>query len=88
MGGPQVLSFADLLRAYLRVSHRRRPVLPVWLPGIRAVRSGALLVSREEAAAPGYTGGQRTWEEFLAGRLHQQAAGPVGPVRPRRAAAD
>ena len=88
MGGPQVLSFADLLRAYLRVSHRRRPVVPVWMPGIRAVRSGALLVSPEEAAAPGYTAGQRTWEEFLAGRLRQQASGPAGPVTPGRAGAD
>ena len=44
MGGPQVLNFADLLHAYLRVSHRRRPVVPVWMPGIRAVRAGALLV--------------------------------------------
>src|SRR5215831_16293750 len=72
MGGPQVLSFADLLHAYLRVSGRRRPVVPVWMPGIRAVRSGALLVSPEAAAAPGYAAGQRTWEEFLAGKLHQQ----------------
>ena len=73
MGGPQVLSFADLLHSYLRVNHRRRPVLPVWMPGIRAVRSGALLVPPEEAAAPGYAAGQRTWEEFLAGKLRQQA---------------
>jgi uncharacterized protein YbjT (DUF2867 family) len=71
MGGPQVLSFADLLRAYLRASHRRCPVVPVWMPGIGAVRSGALLVSGE--AGPGRAAGQRTWEEFLAGRLHQQA---------------
>jgi uncharacterized protein YbjT (DUF2867 family) len=75
MGGPQVLSFADLLRAYLRVSRRRRPVVSVWMPGIRAVRAGALLVPPEEAAAPGYTAGQRTWEEFLTGSLHQQASG-------------
>jgi uncharacterized protein YbjT (DUF2867 family) len=71
MGGPQVLSFADLLRAYLRASQRRRPVVPVWMPGIRAIRSGALLVCGE-AAASGPATGQRTWEEFLAGRLHQQ----------------
>jgi len=73
MGGPQVVSFADLLRTYLRASHRRRPVVPVWMPGIRAVRAGALLVPPEEAAKPGYAAGQRTWEEFLAGRLHRQA---------------
>jgi uncharacterized protein YbjT (DUF2867 family) len=71
MGGPQVLSFADLLRAYLRASHRRRPVVPVWMPGTRAIRAGALLISGH-ATAPGHTAGRRTWEEFLAGR----SAGP------------
>jgi uncharacterized protein YbjT (DUF2867 family) len=75
MGGPQVISFAGLLRAYLRARRRRRPVVPVWMPGIRAVRVGALLVPPEEAAAPGYAAGQRTWEEFLAGRLRQPAHG-------------
>jgi hypothetical protein len=73
MGGPQVLSFADLLHAYVRASHRRRPVVPVWMPGIRAVRAGALLIPPEEAATPGYATGQRTWEEFLADRLRQPA---------------
>jgi uncharacterized protein YbjT (DUF2867 family) len=68
MGGPQVISFAGLLRAYLRAAHRRRPVVPVWMPGIHAVRAGALLVPLEQAAAPGYAAGQRTWEDFLAGR--------------------
>jgi len=68
MGGPQVLSFADLLRAYLRAGHRRRPVVPVWMPGIRAVRAGALLVPPDQAAAPGHAAGRRTWEDFLADR--------------------
>ena len=68
MGGPQVLSFADLLHAYLRVSHRRRPVVPVWMPGIRAVRAGALLVPPGDAA-PGHITGQRTWEDFLTEHL-------------------
>jgi len=75
MGGPQMLSFAGLLRAYLRASHRRRPVVPVWMPGIGAVRAGALLVPPGQAAAPGYAAGQRTWEEFLGGRLRQPAHG-------------
>ncbi|HEY1324788.1 MAG TPA: SDR family oxidoreductase [Streptosporangiaceae bacterium] len=75
MGGPEVTSFAGLLRSYLRASHRRRPVVPVWMPGIRAVRAGALLVPPEEAAKPGYVAGQRTWEEFLAGKVRQPAHG-------------
>jgi uncharacterized protein YbjT (DUF2867 family) len=74
MGGPQVLSFAGLLRAYLRASHHRRPVVPVWMPGIRAVRAGALLVPPEQAA-PGHAAGQRTWEEFLARQAGQPAHG-------------
>jgi len=40
---PQVTSWAGLLRGYLRASHRRRWVVPVRIPGTRAVRDGALL---------------------------------------------
>src|SRR5579859_2832297 len=65
IGGPQVCSMADLLRGYLRARGRRRPLLPVWLPGgaARAVRAGANLT-------PGHAVGRRTWEEFLAYRVH------------------
>ena len=64
MGGPRVYGAADLLRGYLRASHRRRPIVPVWLPGkaARVFRSGANL-------APEQAVGRRTWEEFLAERL-------------------
>jgi uncharacterized protein YbjT (DUF2867 family) len=67
MAGPQVSSWADLLRGYLKASHRRRWVLPVRIPGTRAVRNGALL------PAPGHTTGCRTWEQFLTTQLRQQA---------------
>ena len=43
MAGPQVLSFADLVRGYLRASGRRRPVLPLWLPGLRKILDAALV---------------------------------------------
>jgi len=61
LAGPHVYSAADLIRGYLRATHRRRPILPVWLPGraARAVRAGATL-------APEHAAGKRTWEEFLA----------------------
>jgi uncharacterized protein YbjT (DUF2867 family) len=61
LGGPQVLSAADLTRVYLRSRGRRRPVVPVRLPGAvaRGYRSGGHL-------APDHPGGGRTWEEFLA----------------------
>jgi uncharacterized protein YbjT (DUF2867 family) len=64
MAGPKVYSAPELLRGYLRASHRRRLVIPVWLPGraARAFRNGANL-------APGHAVGRRTWEEFLADRV-------------------
>ena len=65
MAGPQVLSFADLVRGYLRVSGRRRPVLPVWLPGLRRIRDGALIPEPSTDTLIG----TRTWADFLAGRL-------------------
>ena len=64
MGGPRVYGAAELLRGYLRASkRRRRPIVPVPLPGraARAFRDGANL-------APEQAVGQRTWEEFLAER--------------------
>jgi uncharacterized protein YbjT (DUF2867 family) len=64
MGGPLVYGAAELLRGYLRATHRRRPIVPIWLPGkaARVFRTGANL-------APEQAVGRRTWEEFLAERL-------------------
>jgi len=64
MAGPRVYEMAELLRGYLRASHHRRPIIPVWLPGkaARAFRAGANL-------APERAVGRRTWEEFLADRV-------------------
>ncbi len=63
IAGPRVHTAAELFRAYLRATHRRRLLLPVWLPGraARALRAGASL-------APEHAVGRRTWEEFLAAR--------------------
>lgn len=68
MAGPQVSTWADLLSAYLEASGRRRRVLPVWIPGTRAVRNGALL------PPPGYTVGPRTWDQFLAAQTANRSA--------------
>jgi hypothetical protein len=59
-----VYGIDELLRSYLRASHRRRLILPVRLPGkaARAFRAGANL-------APDQAVGHRTWEDFLAQRL-------------------
>jgi uncharacterized protein YbjT (DUF2867 family) len=64
MGGPRAYLMADLLRGYLRATHRRRPILPVRQPGqaARAFRAGVNL-------APEQAVGKRTWEEFLAERV-------------------
>ncbi|MFJ8821867.1 SDR family oxidoreductase [Streptomyces sp. NPDC102467] len=60
MGGPEVLTFPELARAYLRAEGRRRPVLSVPLAGktYRAFRSGGHL-------APQQAVGRRTFEEYV-----------------------
>ena len=63
LAGPQVTNWVGLLRGYLRASHRRRWVVPVRIPGTRAVRAGGLL------PAPGHAVGRRTWEQFLTASL-------------------
>ena len=65
MAGPHESSWADLLRSYLAATRRDRWIVPVRIPGTRAVRNGALL------PAPGHTVGTRTWAEFLTARLHE-----------------
>ncbi len=64
MGGPRVYGVNELVRSYLRVSHRHRLIIPVRLPGkaAQAYRAGANL-------APEQAVGHRTWEEFLAERV-------------------
>jgi uncharacterized protein YbjT (DUF2867 family) len=62
MAGPQVLSFGDVIRAYLTATGRRaRPVVPVWIPGIGPIRAGALYPQPGSDAIIGH----RTWPEFL-----------------------
>lgn len=68
MGGPEVASFADLLRIYLRVTQRRRLIVPIPVPGIRAIRTGGLVVGDSQPAA-GSTAGKVTWEEFLTEKI-------------------
>jgi uncharacterized protein YbjT (DUF2867 family) len=68
IGGPRVYTVADLLRGYLRARRKRRLIVPVRLPGkaARAVRAGANL-------APERAVGHRTWEDFLAERVLNEA---------------
>ncbi len=64
MGGPRVRGIRDLAASYLHASGRRRPVLPVPLPGraFAGFRRGGNL-------APDEATGTVTFEEFLAGRF-------------------
>jgi uncharacterized protein YbjT (DUF2867 family) len=63
LAGPTTYEMADLLRSYLDIAQKHRPVLPIWLPGAaaKAIRAGANL-------APQRAVGRRTWEDFLAGQ--------------------
>jgi uncharacterized protein YbjT (DUF2867 family) len=62
LAGPQVLEMTDLARRYLRVTGRRRMMMPLRLPGKagRAYRAG------ENLASISVTRGETTWDEFLA----------------------
>jgi uncharacterized protein YbjT (DUF2867 family) len=64
LAGPEVHGLADLVRGYLAARDKRRPALPVRMPGKagRAYRAG------ENLAGPGAARGTRTWEDFLAER--------------------
>jgi uncharacterized protein YbjT (DUF2867 family) len=64
LAGPHVVPMGDLIRAYLRATGRRRPIVPVPMAGraYRAIRAGANL-------APEHADGRRTWEQFLADQV-------------------
>lgn len=57
IGGPDVSTWAEMVRQYLRAIGRRRPVVQVRMPGTRAIRAGGLLV-KEPAGEPGV----HTWQ--------------------------
>jgi uncharacterized protein YbjT (DUF2867 family) len=67
LAGPKTYGMAELSRSYLAARGKRRPLLPVRLPGKagRAYRAGQNL-ARDGAAVRG----RRTWEEFLAERVN------------------
>jgi uncharacterized protein YbjT (DUF2867 family) len=75
LAGPRGYELADLLRGYLRATHRHRPILRVPVPGraAKALRAGANL-------APDRAVGRRTWEEFLDDRLRPVAHASGNPA--------
>jgi len=70
LAGPRVYPMADLVQSYLQAAGKRRPVVPVRLPGraAQAVRDGANLAL---GSAVNGAVGRRTWEEFLADRVRR-----------------
>jgi uncharacterized protein YbjT (DUF2867 family) len=84
-GGPQVRALDDLASSYLAIVGKRRPILPIRLPGkvFRALRAGGLL-------APEQPGGTITFEQYLrqqvdAGELpYRGAIRAYLPRRPRK----
>ncbi|MGW7042660.1 SDR family oxidoreductase [Streptomyces avermitilis] len=67
MGGPEVRTFPELARAYLKATGKRRPPVNVRLAGgaYRALRDGGHLT-------PGRAVGKGTFEAYLAARFGEQ----------------
>ena len=64
-------AMADLVRGYLRASGKRRPILPVRIPGKAAHAPGKANLTPDRAV------GSRTWEDFLAARSRRMQPGPT-----------
>jgi uncharacterized protein YbjT (DUF2867 family) len=64
LAGPKIYTVAEVVNSYLGAVGKRRPLVPVRIPGqaARAMRAGANL-------APDRAVGKRTWEEFLADQI-------------------
>jgi uncharacterized protein YbjT (DUF2867 family) len=64
LAGPKIYTVSELVKSYLSATGKRRPLVPVGIPGqaAKAIRAGANL-------APDHATGKRTWEEFLADQI-------------------
>jgi uncharacterized protein YbjT (DUF2867 family) len=63
--GPTVYPMGDLLRSYLQASGKRRPLMPLRMPG----KAGKAYRAGENLTLKGSDVGKRTWEQFLAERV-------------------
>ncbi|WP_369247512.1 SDR family oxidoreductase [Streptomyces sp. R41] len=65
LAGPKVYGLDDLARGYLKARGKRRPMMPIRIPGKagRAYRAG------DNLTLDGAEIGKRTWEDFLAERV-------------------
>jgi uncharacterized protein YbjT (DUF2867 family) len=69
ISGPEVMDAIDMVRTYLRATHRRRLIVPFRMPGkaMAAIRAGALLPKDDGSAER--VGRGRTWARYLAQQL-------------------
>jgi len=69
VAGPKIYTLKEIISSYLAATGRRRPLLPIRLPGkaARAFRTGLNL-------APDHATGAHSWEAFLAERVHKLTA--------------
>ncbi|WP_411107539.1 SDR family oxidoreductase [Streptomyces sp. cmx-4-9] len=65
IAGPKVYPLGDLLRSYLAATGKRRPLLPIRMPG----KAGKAYRAGDNLALTGTQVGTRTWEDFLAERV-------------------
>ncbi|MFE9575611.1 SDR family oxidoreductase [Nocardia sp. NPDC006044] len=61
LAGPRVYDLAELVRTYLHATGKRRPLLPVRMPG----KAGKVYRAGANMTFDGAPVGTRTWEEFL-----------------------
>ncbi|MFJ4717374.1 SDR family oxidoreductase [Streptomyces sp. NPDC088785] len=64
LAGPKVYPLGDLLRSYLQSQGKRRPLMPMRMPG----KAGKAYRAGENLALKNNDTGKRTWEAFVAER--------------------
>jgi len=62
LAGPAVYGMGDLIRSYLQATGKRRPFMPIRMPG----KAGRSYRAGENLALSGADLGKRTWDDFLA----------------------
>jgi uncharacterized protein YbjT (DUF2867 family) len=73
LAGPKVYGLDGLVRGYLEARGKRRPMLPVRIPG----KTGRAYRAADNLTLDGADHGTRTWEAFLTERLGQEAEEPA-----------
>ena len=70
LAGPTVYGLDELTRSYLRARGRRRPMMPIRIPGT----AGRTYWAGENLTLKGAQLGTRTWEDFLNERVQPRSA--------------